>query len=61
MTRTSETCLAEEGTAVQDCKYSDIYFDSDELAGEAARSGKTNVKSYDELLYDPEKDDEDQV
>ena len=49
------------GPAVKDGKYSDIYFDSDEEEEEAARSGKRNVKSNDELLYDPEKDDEDQV
>ena len=44
-----------------DGKYSDIYFDSDEEEEEASRSGRRNVKSNDELLYDPEKDDEDQV
>ena len=46
---------------MQDGKYSDIYFDSDEEEEEASRSGRRNVKSNDELLYDPEKDDEDQV
>ena len=44
-----------------DGKYSDIYFDSDEEEEEASRSGRRDVKSNDELLYDPEKDDEDQV
>ena len=46
---------------MKDGKYSDIYFDSDEEEEEASRSGRRNVKSNDELLYDPEKDDEDQV
>ena len=49
------------GPAVKDGKYSDIYFDSDEEEEEASRSGRRDVKSNDELLYDPEKDDEDQV
>ena len=46
---------------MKDGKYSDIYFDSDEEEEEAAGSGRRDVKSNDELLYDPEKDDEDQV
>ena len=46
---------------MQDGKYSDIYFDSDEEEEEASRSGRRDVRSNDELLYDPEKDDEDQV
>merc|ERR1712037_976073 len=49
------------GPAVTWGKYSDIYFDSDEEEEEASRRGRRDVKSNDELLYDPEKDDEDQV
>lgn len=42
--------------AIKDGKYSDIYFDSDE-----EEDDRRTVKTNDELLYDPNKDDEDQL
>jgi len=44
------------GSAVKDGKYSQIYFDSDEEEDE-----RRTVQTNDELLYDPQKDEEDQV
>jgi len=41
--------------AVVNGKYSDVYFDSDE-----EDSDNRNVKSNDDLFYDPDKDDDDQ-
>merc|ERR1712126_521804 len=43
-------------SAVKDGKYSQIYFDSDEEEDE-----RRTVQTNDELLYDPQKDEEDQV
>lgn len=44
--------------AVKDGKYSDIYFDSDE---EETENESRKVVTNDDLFYDPDKDDDDQV